>query len=302
MPSGYFQAVPVIASSGQWVFSPWDTGLGRRHEGGWGLLAGSTRVLWLLRSGVWNSQFCSVDSVSTGKVNSWSPTSHGVLLGRLSVSHWMSLPEFSIRLWRSDNGFWVLSSFRILTSSRLKTKVKPKHDNAHLPSQLWGSGGRRTRGSKASLCRLGYRKPNGKKQTVLGRWLWHLGRAPLSLTCFWAAVASNTSVPLSRVLCPLRPPGARRAGVSSLWLFLASQGPRVLDTGQWGQLLPGSLFLSRRPSWAPPLLWWAATAPSAARVCDPRARPCLTPLLLATQQVSCSCAKVILVPVKTPNA
>lgn len=112
-----------------------------------------------LESGTW---FCSVDSVSTAKVNSWSPTSHGDLLGQLSASHWMSLPQFSIRLWRSDNGFWVLSSFRVLTSSRLKTKVKPRHDNAHLPSQLWGSGGRTTRGSKASLCSLGYRKPNGK--------------------------------------------------------------------------------------------------------------------------------------------
>lgn len=101
---------------------------------------------------------------------------------------------------------------------------------------MLGQWRQENQGSKASLCSLGYRKPNGKKQTVLGRWLWHSGKAPLRPACFWAAVASNTSMPLSRlrVLCPLRPPDARRAGVSSLWLFLASQSPRALDTGQWG--------------------------------------------------------------------
>lgn len=67
-------------------------------------------------------------------------------------------------------------------------------------------------------------------------------------------VAFNTPTWLTRlrVLCLLRPPSARRTGVSSSLCLLASQGPRELDIGWWVRLLPGSLFLTSRLCWAPP--------------------------------------------------
>lgn len=159
MPSGYFQAVLVS----EFLFLGtlvWVSGM--KEAEGSRLAAPGCFGSFTLESGTW---FCSVDSVSTAKANSWSPTSHGALLGLLSASHWMSLPEFSIRLWRSDNGFQVLGSFWVLTSSWLKPKVKPRYDNAHLPSQRWDSRGRRARGLRPASS-LGYRKPNGGKNKL----------------------------------------------------------------------------------------------------------------------------------------
>lgn len=76
----------------------------------------------------------------------------------------------------------------------------------------------------------------------------------LGKATFRLAYSFSTTTPLSRlkVLCPLRPPSAQGTGMRSLCLILASQGPRELDTGWWGQLLSGSFFLHSRLCWASP--------------------------------------------------
>lgn len=151
----------------------------------------------------------------------------------------MSLPELTRWYW-NDNGLWASGSFLVLTLNSLKTEVKPgmiiRSGHAAL-----SSGSRRIRvWGQPLLCSLDYKK-------TFMRTVMTLGKATFRLACSF-----STPTPLSRlrVLCPLRPPSAQGTGVSSLCLVLASQGPRESDTGWWGQLQSGSLFLHSRLCWA----------------------------------------------------